>query len=61
MNRAEAEAARLCRKAKKDGCVEPFERYLADAYAEIVAGSTGTARARRAELVVLVSHDVAIR
>jgi len=30
-NRAETEAERLCRAAKKGGCQGPFERHLADA------------------------------
>jgi hypothetical protein len=59
--RAEAEAARVARKAKKDGLGrEPFERYLADAYGALLAGSGG-GKARRPELVVLVSHEVAKR
>ena len=60
--RAEAEAQRLARAGKKtarDG-VEPFERYLADAYAKLLSGS-GRGRAKRPELVVLVSHEVAKR
>lgn len=40
--------------------VEPFERYLADAYAKLLSGS-GKGRATRPELVVLVSHEVAKR
>jgi 5-methylcytosine-specific restriction endonuclease McrA len=58
--RAEAEAARRAKKAKKDGELEPFERHLADAYAALLSGS-GKGRARRPELVVLVSHEVARR
>jgi hypothetical protein len=61
--RAEAEAARLAKKARASstsGSTEPFERYLADAYASLLVG-TGTGRARRPELVVLVSHEVAKR
>ena len=58
--RAEAEAQRLGRKAKGAGQDEPFERYLADAYAALLCGS-GKGRARRPELVVLVSHEVATR
>ena len=59
--RAEAEAQRLARKAKKDDTEpEPFERHLADAYAALLSGS-GKGRARRPELVVLVSHEVAKR
>jgi len=55
--RAEAEAARRARAA---GRAEPFERYLADAYATLLSGS-GKGRAQRPELVVLVSHEVAKR
>lgn len=40
--------------------VEPFERYLADAYAELLSGA-GKGRTTRPELVVLVSHEVARR
>jgi hypothetical protein len=58
--RAEAEAARLGRTATAQRRQEPFERHLADAYASLLAG-TGTGRARRPELVVLVSHEVAKR
>ena len=58
--RAEAEAARLARKSKSNGTVEPFERYLADAYASLLGGS-GKGRAKRPELVVLVSHEVVKR
>jgi hypothetical protein len=58
--RAEAEADRLYRAAKKDGRAEPFERHLADAYAALLSGG-GRGRARRLELVVLVSHEVAKR
>ena len=58
--RAEAEAARLGKKARAEGVTEPFERHLADAYAALLSGS-GTGRAKRPELVVLVSHEVAKR
>jgi 5-methylcytosine-specific restriction endonuclease McrA len=70
--RAEAEAARLARAARaaaKHGStkpkvaapdLEPFERYLADAYAALLSGK-GKGRAKRPELVVLVSHEVATR
>ena len=58
--RAEAEAARLARKAKANRVNDPFERHLADAYATLLAGS-GSGRSRRPELVVLVSHEVAKR
>ncbi|MGH2827986.1 MAG: HNH endonuclease [Actinomycetota bacterium] len=58
--RADAEAQRLARKAKATGTKEPFERHLADAYAALLSGS-GKGRAKRPELVVLVSHEVAKR
>jgi HNH endonuclease len=58
--RAEAEAARLAKKAKADETLEPFERHLADAYAALLSGN-GKGRAKRPELVVLVSHEVARR
>jgi hypothetical protein len=61
VNRAEAEASRLFRKAKKEGRREPFERHLADAYAAMLSGATTKGRARRPELVVLVSHEVVKR
>ena len=60
VNRAEAEAKRLARAAKKADSAEPFERHLADAYATLLAGN-GKGRATRPELVVLVSHEVAKR
>ncbi len=60
VNRAEAEAARVHRAARKHGRHEPFERYLADAYAAMLSGN-GKAPSRRPELVVLVSHEVAKR
>lgn len=60
VNRAEAEAARLHKAAKKAGKAEPFECHLADAYAKMLTGK-GKGRARRPELVVLVSHEVAKR
>jgi hypothetical protein len=61
VNRAEAEAARLYRRGNKEGAPEPFERYLADAYAGMLAGAPVKARSARAELVVLVSHEVTQR
>jgi hypothetical protein len=61
VNRAEAEAARLYRQAKKEDAPEPFERYFADAYAGMLAGATVGGRAPRPELVVLVSHEVTQR
>jgi hypothetical protein len=60
VNRAEADAERLYRKAKKNGTTEPFERMLADAYAGMLCGK-GKGRTTRPELVVLVSHEVAKR
>ena len=60
VNRAEAEAARLYRQAKKEDRAEPFECHLADAYAALMSGA-GTGRSKRPELVVLVSHEVAKR
>jgi hypothetical protein len=61
VNRAEAQASRLYKAAKKDGNPEPFERYLADAYAEIFSGSAVKPHPSKPELVVLVSHEVAKR
>ena len=61
VNRAEAEAARLYRRAKKEGRTEPFERCLADAYAGLLDGASATTRSRRPELVVLVSHEIVTR
>ena len=58
--RAEAEAARQARTARKNDSPEPFERHLADAFAALLCDS-GKGRAKRPELVVLVSHDVAKR
>ncbi len=55
--RAEAEAQRLARAAKKTDRREPFERHLADAYSALLAGA-GKGRAKRPELTVLVSHSV---
>ncbi len=60
VKRAEAEARRLHRAAKKKDRAEPFERHLADAYAALLSAS-GRGRGRRPELVVLVSHGVAKR
>ncbi|MGH2791678.1 MAG: HNH endonuclease [Actinomycetota bacterium] len=58
--RAEAEAQRLARKAKAAGTKAPFECHLADAYAMMLSGG-GKGRAKRPELVILVSHEVAKR
>ncbi|MPZ71533.1 MAG: hypothetical protein GEU71_18745, partial [Actinobacteria bacterium] len=60
MARAEAEAERLARAARKAGVPEDFDKHLADAYANLLLGS-GKGRAKRPELVVLVSHEVAKR
>jgi hypothetical protein len=59
--RAEAEAQRRYRGAKREDAKEPFERHLADAYAAMLAGSGVKGPATRPELVVLVSHEVATR
>ena len=58
VNRAEAMAQRLYRKAKKDndGQTEPFEAYLADAFVEMLSGK-GEGRTTRPELVVLVDYE----
>ena len=61
VNRAEAEAGRLYRAAKKDGKQEPFERHLADAYAVMLEGARTKGHAKRPDVVFLVSHEVAKR
>jgi hypothetical protein len=61
VNRAEAEAGRLFRAAKKDGRQEPFERCIADAYSCLLSSTGTTVTARKPELVVLVSHEIAQR
>jgi hypothetical protein len=61
VKRAEAEGSRLYRAAKKNEAREPFERYLADAYATMLTGEATKAHPKRPELVVLVSHEVAKR
>ena len=58
--RAEADAARRHRTARRDGAYEPFERHLADAYAAMLSGS-GKGPTTRPELVVVVSHEVVKR
>ncbi|MDP9234682.1 MAG: HNH endonuclease, partial [Actinomycetota bacterium] len=60
--RAEAEAARLAKRARGSEAreSESFEQHLADAYALLLSG-TGKGPSRRPELVVLVSHEVATR
>ena len=60
--RAEAQAGRFAREARARGEQEPFERYLADAYGEMLASpDSAKGRARRPELVILVSHEVTQR
>jgi len=56
VDRLEAEARRIARAAD---AAEPFERHLADALPRIATG--GGASRGRAEMVVLVSHEVARR
>ena len=58
--RAEAEAQRLFKKAKKESSAESFDKYLADAWVQMLSGN-GKGPASRPELVVLVSHEVAQR
>ncbi|HYN36501.1 MAG TPA: hypothetical protein VEV82_05945 [Actinomycetota bacterium] len=58
--RAEAEAARLGRALGAKEPKQPFECHLADAYTKLLSGS-GKGRAKRPELVVLVSHEVTKR
>ena len=58
--RAEAEAARLAKTAKKNGDQENFECHLADAYAALLSGAS-KGRAKRPELVVLLSHEITKR
>lgn len=56
VNRAEADAERLYKAAKKEtGRTEPFERYLADAFVAMLQGG-GKGRASRPEVVVLVDY-----
>jgi hypothetical protein len=61
VKRAEAEASRLYKAAKKVGKNEPFERHLADAYAKVFSGNSVMPHSSRPELVVLVSHEVVKR
>ena len=56
VNRAEADAERLYKAARKSGQTEAFEAYLADAFAAMLSG-TGKGRASRPELVVLVDYE----
>jgi hypothetical protein len=60
-NRADAEARRLQRAARQEGRAEPFDRHLADAVGGMLSGADTSAKPRRPELVVLVSHGVAQR
>ena len=57
VKRAETEASRLYRTAKRAGEPEPFDRYLADAYAKMFFGSS-TGDPHKSEMVVLVSHEI---
>lgn len=57
VNRAEADAQRLYKRAKKEGGEpEPFECYLADAFEQMLAGK-GKGRTTRPELVVLIDYE----
>jgi hypothetical protein len=60
-NRAENEAQRLHRDAKRENRAEPFERHLADAFAKMLAGSEVKGHCERADVTILVSHEVAKR
>jgi hypothetical protein len=61
VNRAEAEAQRLHRHAKREGREEPFERHLADAFAKMLSGSDVKGHCERADVTILVGHGVAKR
>jgi hypothetical protein len=61
ISRAEAEAARMYRAVKDEGKQEPFERHLCDAFVKMLSGSSVKGNAKRPELVVLVSHEIARR
>ena len=56
VNRAEADAQRLYRQARRSGQTETFEAYLADAFLDMLAGK-GKGRTTRPELVVLVDYE----
>lgn len=57
VNRAEADAQRLYKQAKKEtGEPEPFECYLADAFEQMLTGK-GKGRTTRPELVVLIDYE----
>lgn len=61
VDRLERRASRLARSMHNAGTKEPFERHLADSLATLCSdGGTG-AGPRRAEVVVLVDHQVAER
>ena len=60
-NRAEAEAGRLHRAAKQEGREEPFERHLCDAFGKMLAGSDVKGHHERADVTILVSHEVVKR
>jgi hypothetical protein len=62
VNRLEARARRLARAGRRRGEPdEPFERYLADALPAALESDGGSGRPDRAEMVVLVSYEVARR
>ena len=56
VNRAEADAERLYKAARKTGRTEAFEAYLADAFVQMLSGN-GKGRASRPELVVVIDYD----
>jgi hypothetical protein len=56
LNRAEADAERLYKTARKTGQTEAFEAYLADAFIDMLSGR-GKGRASRPELVVLIDYE----
>ena len=60
VSRAETEAHRLCQAARASGSYEPYERYLADAYARLLSGG-GKPHSSRPELIVVVDHALAAR
>ena len=60
-NRAEAEAQRLHRAAKREGREEPFDRHLLDSFAKMLAGSDVKGHCERADVTILVSHEVVKR
>ncbi|MCA1704983.1 MAG: HNH endonuclease, partial [Actinobacteria bacterium] len=56
VNRAEADAERLYKAARKTGQTEAFEAYLADAFVDMLSGH-GKGRSTRPELVVVIDYD----